>query len=271
MARGFAGRDESRLRSFRSFLSPRFDVRLRVVATGEEITYPASETRYSWLSPRVSRDGSLLAWVEDNPGKQMAYVAEPDGPAGGTRVCTGCRVVGFFANGDPLVLYGQRTLARQARSSGAQAPVLSMDSVGSVMDGALSPDERWIALQIQRPDESTVLELSPFRRSPAPESDWRALSSPGEYAACPRWSADGSLLYFVSDRDGYICIWGQRLYGAEPAGVPFAVMHEHRARYRIDFPGGMARFDVFGVAKGLLVWAREEITANLWKTKVDSN
>ena len=40
---------------------------------------------------------------------------------------------------------------------------------------------------------------------------------------CPIWSPDGNLLYFLSERDGFRCIWGQKLDPASkrPLGAPF--------------------------------------------------
>jgi len=46
------------------------------------------------------------------------------------------------------------------------------------------------------------------------------------------WSPDGNLLYFLSDRDGFRCLWAQRLDPAtkRPVASPFDVHHFHRTR-----------------------------------------
>ena len=45
----------------------------------------------------------------------------------------------------------------------------------------------------------------------------------------PRWSPDGKTFYYLSNQDGYLCVWGNRFVPSEkrPIGEPFAVMHYH--------------------------------------------
>ena len=45
------------------------------------------------------------------------------------------------------------------------------------------------------------------------------------------WSPDGNTLYWLSDRDGSLCLWAQRFDHASKrrAGEPFAVRHFHDA------------------------------------------
>ena len=47
-----------------------------------------------------------------------------------------------------------------------------------------------------------------------------------------RWSGDGKTVFFLSNRDGSLCVWGQHF---EPKtgkvrGHPFAVVHFHNSR-----------------------------------------
>ena len=46
------------------------------------------------------------------------------------------------------------------------------------------------------------------------------------------WSPDGNLLYYLSDRDGFRCIWAQSLNPAtkHPEGEAFTVLHFHQGR-----------------------------------------
>jgi len=43
------------------------------------------------------------------------------------------------------------------------------------------------------------------------------------------WSPDGNLLYFISERDGFVCLWAQRLDPAtkHPQGAAFPIRHFH--------------------------------------------
>lgn len=266
----------------------RLEVRLRDLASGKETAYPVTPApnpasqggvfaprparwhdSENLLFPRLNHDGALLAWVEDYPGKQVSYLAKTGSAvAAGVRVCTGCRVLGFFAKGDLLALYDDRKLVRQKQDSGAQPDLVALPSSSWVAEGALSPDDAWLALQVERENETTAIQLVPARAQPIPESDWITLASGPDYLACPRWSPDGGLVYYFSDRDGYACIWAQRVdtVTKKPIGASFAVLHEHLSRYRVEQPRSVARFDV---AKGLLLYYRGELTGNIRMTGVE--
>jgi hypothetical protein len=47
-----------------------------------------------------------------------------------------------------------------------------------------------------------------------------------------RWSKDGNLIYFVSTRDGFRCLWAHRLDPTtkQPKGSPFEIYVSHRAQ-----------------------------------------
>ena len=269
----------------------RLEVRLVDVASGAERVFPAQgageraisgakhgvalappATRpmdsENLLLPVLSRDGALLTWVEDYPGRQVSYLVETaTRPPSAVQVCTGCRVLGFFSGGDLLALYDDRRLVRHGRDSGVQTPLVVLPGPDWIAEGAVSPDDRWLALQIERADSTTAIQLVPADANRA-AADGITLEAGSGFLACPRWSPDGRLVYYFSDRDGYACIWAQRVDGVtkRPAGVPFPVLHEHTARYRVDQPKLVTRFDV---AAGLLVYYRGELTGNIRMTKVD--
>ena len=65
--------------------------------------------------------------------------------------------------------------------------------------------------------ERRALYIAPLQEGATPESEWRAITS-GEFSDDkPRFSPDGNLLYFTSNRDGFVCLWAQRL---DPAKKP---------------------------------------------------
>jgi hypothetical protein len=52
----------------------------------------------------------------------------------------------------------------------------------------------------------------------------------------PHWSAGGSIIYFLSRRDGNMCVWGLRFDAVRgrAVGEPFPVMHHHDLRRTPD-------------------------------------
>ena len=72
-----------------------------------------------------------------------------------------------------------------------------------------------------------------------PESEWIPITDFTRENDKPRWSPDGNLLYFTSDRDGWRWIWTRRLDPAtkRPAGEPIGVFHAHSARRSMGMVG----------------------------------
>ena len=56
-----------------------------------------------------------------------------------------------------------------------------------------------------------------------------------EWLGAPRWSANGRLLYYLSDRDDFICVWARALDPTtlEPTGEPFAIAHAHETEKKM--------------------------------------
>jgi hypothetical protein len=80
----------------------------------------------------------------------------------------------------------------------------------------------------------------------------------------PRWSPDGNTLYFISDRDGFRCVWAQALQPdtKRPLGEPVAIYHFHSSRLSpINTALGLLELDV---AKDKVVLNVGEVTGNIW-------
>ena len=70
------------------------------------------------------------------------------------------------------------------------------------------------------------------------------------------------MIYSVSNRDGFTCIWAQRLDALtkRPVGMPFPVFHAHNARNSLANQGEV--YLSFGRDKMLFNMA--ERTGNIW-------
>jgi eukaryotic-like serine/threonine-protein kinase len=133
----------------------------------------------------------------------------------------------------------------------------------SLFQGRFSPDGRWIAFEAG--DGGFFLFLAPFSRSRSiAASDWVAvIHDKDRWAHKPRWGPEGNSIYFVSDRDGYSCIWRQSLNptSKRPVGPPLAVSHFHGAR-RSMTNAGIFRTDI-DIAKDKIVFVLGEYKGNL--------
>jgi hypothetical protein len=74
------------------------------------------------------------------------------------------------------------------------------------------------------------------------------------------------MLYFLSDRDRFRCIWGQRLdpVSRRPVGPAFGVQHFHDARRSLLAVGNNVGAIGLGAAGNKLVFALGEVTGNIW-------
>jgi WD40-like Beta Propeller Repeat len=118
-----------------------------------------------------------------------------------------------------------------------------------------APDGRWISFMANsRPDVNRVMVV-PFQRHLAsPEDQWISITDDTTYHNKPRWSPDGNLLYFTSDRDGYRCIYAQRLNPTtkRPVGGALEVHHSHSARRSLMNAG--VRFLEISLSRDKLVF-----------------
>ena len=86
----------------------------------------------------------------------------------------------------------------------------------------------------------------------------------------PRFSPDGNLLYFTSNRDGFVCLWAQRLDPAKkPIGPAFAIHHLHSARLSM-LNMSLPDLDI-SVAHDKIVFNLGELTGNIWMTELGEN
>src|SRR5262249_437473 len=100
--------------------------------------------------------------------------------------------------------------------------------------------------------------------------DWVAVTDGSNIDWHISWSPDGNLLYFLSHRDGFFCIWAQRLNptSKQPTGAPFAIQHFHHAYQSL---ARLDRGDIIGmsVARGTMAFALRELTGNIWLHQTD--
>ncbi len=250
--------------AFVSDRSGNLDIWLKDLETGQEsalTSTPADEYR-----PLLSRDGSRVAYYSFAKPQGAIYLRAL-GIAGPETLCEGCyslndwspdgRKILYMLDGRPLGVVMLDLASRQKTEFLKHAKY-------SLGDARFSPDGRWICFVKRISEGYSQLLVAPFRDNKAPEeNDWIAVTDGGTSENKPRWSPDGSLLYFFSDRDGFLCIWAQRLDPAtkHPQGPPFVVYDSHKAPSlkRIGLQG----LDM-AVARNRLVFNLGELSGNIW-------
>jgi len=250
--------------SYGSLRNGPLEVRTRNMATGTEVSFPThSET--SLFFPRLSADGSALSYADRIEGKTQAFLVSGESAAI-RQVCAECVVSGFFTDAAHAVVQYGDELVRQHLASGSRTPLVRA-TTGAVRDADLSHDDRWLAFQIAKSSGGYAIYASPVRDRFVSEREWVPIAEEASYQQSPRWSTDGTLVYFLSERDGHSCIWAQRLHPVTklPVGEPFAVYHEHRARHLINQP---RNYGAISVAGGMMIFGMGEATGNIYLSRV---
>jgi Tol biopolymer transport system component/DNA-binding winged helix-turn-helix (wHTH) protein len=268
------------------------DVTPSISADGRKLTYgsvqPGSET--IWLKdlqtrtqtalgtgagewhPVISRDGSMIAYtVDDGKNDHGLYVtpAVVNKPA---HVGDGrCWIFDWTPDQHGLVFRfksSDPTLRRLDLQSGAVSTFMAKPGV-SLFQSKFAPDGNWLAFEgvftsgAAHVGDSRVFITEIHNGSPGP--DWILVGDEHGWTDKPRWSPDGNTLYFISHRDGFRCVWGQRLNPAtkHPVAPPFPIHHFHKSRLS-PMNVGLALMEI-DVAKDAIVMSLGELTGNIWR------
>jgi WD40 repeat protein len=137
----------------------------------------------------------------------------------------------------------------------------------ALFSARFSPDGKWIAFTSGLSSPQARVYIAPFNGRAPSESDWITVSddpSGGE----PAWSPDGRVLYFHSKRDGFHCIWAQKLsWGKKPEGEPIAIQHLHASSFGMYF----LKAAEFGMAitKDQLILNLAKGEGDIWSTTIE--
>jgi hypothetical protein len=254
------------------------DIWIKDLQTGREVDLTPTPDRQ--FHPRISADGSKVAYSESKGAKSSIHtmsigrapVAELR-PGVAETLCEDCRWTWQWSFDGTRVLFAAGSAGRADITVANVATGEKTRLIGhpqfNLYQSNSSPDGGLIAFVAHIDSQHSRLFIAPFHRGPVPSSnaipaDWIPISSGEFWDDKPRWSPDGSLLYFISNRDGFLCVWCQRLdpVSRQPAGPPFDVFHFHNAG-RSMMNVGLAALEP-SVARDRIVLNLGEITGNIW-------
>jgi Tol biopolymer transport system component len=211
----------------------RAEIRLQHRASGEESTAISLPAQTTSLHPRLSDDGSLLTWRNRSEQGWTSWVGPTEDPIG-RPLCENCSVIGFFSDGTEALVEMDRRMSRIRIADGRETPIMELEG-RVILDADLSWDDRWLAILTGEPDGTVAISVESLGQTPNPTDDWIEIAGRESWVGAPRWSPDGSILYYLSDRDDFICVWGQILdpETKAPVGDAFPVAHAHISAMRM--------------------------------------
>jgi Tol biopolymer transport system component len=213
--------------------------------------------------PLISPDAQHLAYVDSADGRNALYLRKLSGGLP-EKICESCGWPTSWApDGMRIALdqgAGRPFLVLVDLKDHKQTEIIRLKE-GQADSPSFSPDGSWIAWVQHSNPLTRQIFIAPAR--PSKREEWIPITEGSNLDRVPRWSADGETLYFTSKRDGFVCIWGQRLTrDKHPDGPPTAVAHLHTARLSAD----VTNTDVLGLAvtsKQIAIMLNEQ-TGNIW-------
>ena len=164
-------------------------------------------------------------------------------------------------SGDQLWIWSNRNRQRPL-IPWAGKPVLRQ------FGGRFSPDGKWVVFSGSRFGSSAKhIWITPVRSDgTVGEKDLVSLTDGNSTEIEPYWSPDGQTIYFLSDRDGFQCIWARHVdpATAQPLGAMFAAADFHHARQAIRSPSAYPGDIGLSVSKDSLVLMMADSHGNIW-------
>jgi Tol biopolymer transport system component len=224
---------------------------------------------YNRAFPHWSRDGTHLAYRRSGPkgsslvllpqGGEEQVLTSPHLPAKGAPSDWSADGAWILAvQGDPVAIW--RLSIAAAPKAETQGRKLASNPGYNLFEPRFSPDEHWICfLAVQRKDAAvrTIYVM------PAAGEEWLPITEGKHWDDKPRWSPDGKLLYFMSNRTGFFNLWAIRFdpEQGKSVGQPFLVKAFESPEQRYLRSAGQLQL---GISEQRFVLPLSQVSGNVW-------
>lgn len=262
--------DGSRI-SFRSGRSGNVDAWIQDVRTRRQT--PLTTNAPAESAPRLNHDGSQVAFSMVENGRRPIYAVSTDSGLA-RKICAHCGPPhGWTADGGRII-YQHVEQKKSAIhlldvATGEHGPIARHTDF-PLFAARLSRDDQWLAFKGDVTTDRTQIFVArmpggkSIPQEPIPVDEWIPVSGTETWDDLPRWSPNGKLIYFTSDRDGFRCIWAQRFDpgAGQIVGEPFVARHFHRRRLSLSTLR-LSELEL-AVSRSGLYFPLEEVIGNIW-------
>jgi Tol biopolymer transport system component/DNA-binding winged helix-turn-helix (wHTH) protein len=238
------------------------DVWLKNLVSGDEVA--VTRAAKPVLFAAISRDASQLAYTDG----ERVYVGYRSGGAP-RLLCEKCGRPDDWSPDGKLIL--SPSLATKSIDvldliTGRFTTIIIHPSLITTAP-RVSPDGKWLTFHTSDRFKSRQVFIVPYLGQPTPPSSWIAVTDGTALDREAAWAADGNLIYFLSDRDGFRCVWGRRLdrKTKQPEGSVFPVLHLHNTRLSLLHVPNTGDVGLWSLGEKV-IFAMGELTGNLWMT-----
>jgi Tol biopolymer transport system component len=218
--------------------SGNLEVWLRDLRSRTEIPIATSGVPELW--PKISPDGQKVAYAVLPASQIRVWSSSRPEP---TTACDHCAEPWTWSSDGRYLLVRVGESRRIAAVEFGASPGMDIvyESPGfRLQRSRFSPDDRWVAFAVQKGEVSKIF-VAPFRgRVSVPRSEWQELTTEDVVAIVVGWSTDGTLVYYLSDRDAFRCLWAQPVdtRTKRPTGPPVEVYPIHRPFAALELKPG---------------------------------
>jgi Tol biopolymer transport system component/predicted Ser/Thr protein kinase len=239
----------------------RIEVRVKDTKTGADTTIPVQGINIGQV-PRLSPDGSLLAYRDVVDGKARAYIVAP-GASAGRELCEGCTVLGFLPNNDYALVQSRPSELEKMDLRTKERTIVLSSGQDVIEDASLSPDGKWLAWLAGRPDGRVAIRITPFEARRGGSTRTITVAEAGYYLGSPAWSPNGRWLYYLSEKAGGCSLFVRELdpRTKEPAGDERKIGFSPERPLNLNFPKGNG---AIGVAADRIVFEATDMVGNIY-------
>jgi Tol biopolymer transport system component/DNA-binding winged helix-turn-helix (wHTH) protein len=229
-------RDGHRL-AFSAKRSGRWELWEKSLANGSE-TPIAADDSYLRAGPQWSPDGTRLAYSRINPSAGVDEVVIWSKNRGEEPIAMLSNLPAAVSDWSTD---GEWLLASRAKAEGGQSEIWALPAAGiagkaierklvlcdantNLWQSRFSPDGRWIVFEAEE-NKPSAHRSAIYVTPAAGGGPWTTITEGKHWDDKPRWSPNGRIIYFLSERGGFFNVWGIHFdpVKGKTEGEPFQV------------------------------------------------